>query len=287
VQTKLGVSERRVCRTVNQHRSTQRKQPTGRADEDALTADIIRLASQYGRYGYRRVTALLRSEGWHVNLKRVQRIWRREGLRVPQKQPKRGRLWLNDGSCIRLRAERPNHVRSYDFVMDRTHDGRAFRMLTVIDEYTRRCLAIHVDRKLNSQSVLAYIAELFVQNGPPDHICSDNGAEFTVIAVRDWLGRIGVKTLYIEPGSPWENGYNESFNGKLRDELLNTEIFYTLKEAKILIERWRNHYNTARPHSSLGYRPPAPETILPRPAVPAYATLQPEQQGINLHQTLT
>jgi len=245
------------------------------------------LATQYGRYGYRRITALLKAEGWPVNAKRVQRIWRREGLKVPSKQPKRGRLWLNDGSCIRLRAAWPNHVWSYDFVMDRTHDGKAFRMLTVIDEFTRRCLAIHVDRKLNSQSVLECIADLFVQHGPPDHIRSDNGAEFTAIAVREWLGRIGVKTLFIEPGSPWENGYNESFNGKLRDELLNTEIFYTLKEAKVLIERWRQHYNTVRPHSSLGYRPPAPEAILPRPAVQAYATLQPAQLGINPRRTLS
>jgi transposase InsO family protein len=245
------------------------------------------LASQYGRYGYRRITALLGTEGWHVNAKRVQRIWRREGLKVPQKQPKRGRLWLNDGSCIRLRATWPNHVWSYDFVMDRTDDGKAFRMLTVIDEFTRQCLAIHVGRKLNSESVLECIADLFVTHGPPDHIRSDNGAEFTALAVRDWLGRIGVKTLFIEPGSPWENGYNESFNGKLRDELLNTEIFYTLKEARVLIERWRQHYNTIRPHSSLGYKPPAPEAILSRPAAPAYATLQPGQQGINPRQTLS
>ena len=272
---------------IGQHRSTQRKVPVLKPDEDTLTAEIIRLASEYGRYGYRRITALLRSDGWHVNAKRVQRIWRREGLKVPHKQPKRGRLWLNDGSCIRLRAERPGHVWSYDFVMDRTHDGRVFRMLTVIDEFTRQCLAIHVDRKLNAQSVLECIAKLFVEHGPPDHIRSDNGAEFTAIAVREWLERIGVKTLFIEPGSPWENGYNESFNGKLRDELLNMEIFYTLKEAKVLIERWRQHYNTIRPHSSLGYKPPAPQTILPRPSVPAYATLQPGQMGKNPRQTLS
>ena len=287
MQAHLDVSERRACSVINQHRSTQRKVPTGRPDDDALIADIIRLASQYGRYGYRRITALLHSEGWHVNPKRVQRIWRREGLKVPQKQPKRGRLWLNNGSCIRLRAAYPGHVWSYDFVMDRTHDGKAFRMLTVIDEFTRQSLAIHVDRKLNSESVLECIAELFVKHGPPDHIRSDNGAEFTAHVVRAWLGRIGVKTLFIAPGSPWENGYNESFNGKLRDELLNMEIFYTLKEAKVLIERWRQHYNTIRPHSSLGYKPPAPETILPRPAVQAYATLQPEQLGINPRQTLS
>ena len=269
----LGVSERRACAVVGQHRSTQRKVSRGRADEAALTAAIIRLAGQYSRYGYRRITALLRAEGWVVNVKRVQRIWRREGLKVPSKQPKRGRLWLNDGSCIRLRPCRPNHVWSYDFVVDRTLDGKKFRMLTVIDEFTRRCLAIVVDRRLNSDNVLHCLTELFVRHGPPDHIRSDNGSEFTAKAVRGWLGRIGVETLFIEPGSPWENGYNESFNSKLRDELLNTEIFYTLKEAKVLIERWRHHYNTIRPHSSLGYRPPAPEAILPTNPVPAYASI--------------
>lgn len=253
-----------------------------------MTKDIIRLAGQYGRYGYRRITALLRAEGWHVNAKRVQRIWRREGLKVPQKQPKRGRLWLNDGSCIRLRPNWPNHVWSYDFVQDRTHDGRSFRMLTVIDEYTRRCLAIQVDRRLNSDKVLHCLTDLFVEHGPPDHIRSDNGAEFTAKAVRTWLARTGVKTLFIAPGSPWENGYNESFNGKLRDELLNMEIFYTLKEAKVLIENWRRHYNTVRPHSALAYRPPAPETVLPAVDDPAYARqwLRPEHQ-LKPRQTLT
>ena len=281
------MTERRACAVVGQHRSTQRKRPYGRADEDALTGDIIRLASRYGRYGYRRITALLRADGWHVNAKRVERIWRREGLKVPQKQPRRGRLWLNDGSCVRLRAERPGHVWSYDFVMDRTHDGRSFRMLTVIDEFTRESMAIEVGRKLRSDDVLHCLARLFVDRGPPEHIRSDNGAEFTAHTVRSWLGHIGVRTLFIEPGSPWENGYCESFNGKLRDELLNTEIFYTLQEAEVLIERWRRHYNTIRPHSSLGYRPPAPQAILPRPAVQAYATLQPEQPAVNPRQTLS
>jgi len=274
VQEVIGVSERRACRVVGQHRSTQRKPRTSRPDERSLTAEIIRLATQYGRYGYRRITALLRNDGWVVNAKRVERIWRREGLKVPQKQPKRGRLWFNDGSCVRLRPQYRGHVWSYDFVADRTHDGKAFRMLTVIDEHSRECLAIHVQRKLRSDDVLAVLTDLFQRHGPPDHIRSDNGAEFTAHAVRDWLGRIGVKTLYIEPGSPWENGYNESFNGKLRDELLNGEIFYTLREAIILIERWRQYYNTRRPHSSLGYQPPAPETILPRPAGLTYSTLR-------------
>jgi len=230
-------------------------------DERALTADIIELAKTYGRYGYRRITALLREAGWAVNHKRVERIWRREGLKVPARQRKRGRLWLNEGSCIRLRPERRNHVWAYDFVEDRTQDGKKIRMLTVIDEFSRTCLAISVERRLNSSNVLDVLADLFVEHGPPEHIRSDNGPEFIAKAVREWLAQIGVKTLYIEPGSPWENGYNESFNGKLRDELLSGEIFSTLKEAKILIEAWRRHYNTVRPHSALGYRPPAPEVF--------------------------
>ncbi|BAJ81209.1 putative transposase for insertion sequence element [Acidiphilium multivorum AIU301] len=259
----MSVSERRVCRVLGQHRSTQRKVPRGADDEAALTGDIIALARQYGRYGYRRVTALLRDAGWHVNRKRVERIWRREGLKVPQRQPKRSRLWLNDGSCIRLRPEYPGHVWSYDFVEGRTHDGRKFRILSIIDEASRECLALPVARRLRSEDVLGALAGLFVTRGPPAHIRSDNGPEFIARAVREWLGRIGVKTLYITPGSPWENGYCESFNGSLRDELLNGEIFYTLAEAQILIEAWRRHYNTVRPHSSLGYRPPAPETATP------------------------
>ena len=198
-----------------------------------------------------------------MNHKRVARIWRREGLKVPAKQPKRNRLWLNDGSCIRLRPQYKNHVWAYDFVQDKTKDGRKIRMLTVIDEHTRECHAIEPQRRLRSQDVLETISELFLEHGVPEHIRSDNGPEFIAIALRAWLKRVGVRTLYIEPGSPWENGYNESFNGKLRDELLNGELFYSLKEAQIIIERWRQHYNKVRPHSSLGYRPPAPETKTP------------------------
>ncbi|MFZ2099507.1 MAG: IS3 family transposase [Oricola sp.] len=277
VRSRIDVSERRACAVIGQPRATQRRRPIIRDDEEALTTAIIRLATTYGRYGYRRITALLRVEGWRANLKRVYRIWRREGLKVPQKQPKRGRLWLDDGSCIRLRPERPGHVWCYDFVQDQTQDGRAFRMLTVVDEFTRQCLAIVTARKLNSDDVLHCLTELFTIHGPPEHIRSDNGSEFTAKAVRRWLGRIGVQTLYIEPGSPWENGYNESFNSKLRDELLNGEIFTTLREAQVLIERWRRHYNTVRPHSSLGYRPPAPETILPPAVDLSYASLRPAQ----------
>lgn len=275
VRSRTKVSERRACRVIGQPRATQRRLPIVRDDEDALTKAIVRLATTYGRYGYRRVRALLCTEGWQVNLKRVYRIWRREGLKVPQKQPKRGRLWLNDGSCVRLRPGHAGHVWAYDFVQDRTQDGRSFRMLTVIDEFTRRCLAIVVARKLNSDAVLHCLTDLFTVHGPPEHIRSDNGPEFIAKAVRGWLGRIGVKTLYIEPGSPWENGYNESFNSKLRDELLNMEIFTTLHEAQVLIERWRRHYNAVRPHSSLGYRPPAPETVLPPVFDLAYAALRP------------
>ena len=206
---------------------------------------IIQLASDYGRYGYRRVTALLRGEGWLVNHKRVERLWRREGLKVPQKQPKRRRLWLADGSCVRLRPTHRDHVWSYDFVADRTSDGRAFRMLTLIDEHSRECLAIDVARRLTSEDVLERLSDLFVRRGVPSYLRSDNGAEFTATKVREWLGRVGVTTLFIEPGSPWENGYVESFNGKLRDELLAREQFDTLLEAKVLIERWRREYNLA------------------------------------------
>ena len=198
-------------------------------------------------------------KGWQVNHKRVERIWRQEGLKVPQKQPKRGRLWLNDGSCIRLRPEYKDHVWSYDFMTARTSDGRAFRILNIIDEYTRECLAILVERRLTSEDVIDKLYDLFLFRGVPEHICSDNGPEFTARAIRQWLGRMAVKTLFIEPGSPWENGYVESFNGKLRDELLNCEIFTTLTEAKVLIAQWRREYNQVRPHSAKGYKPPAPE----------------------------
>jgi putative transposase len=237
-------------------------------DENALTARIIDLASQYGRYGYRRITALLRNEGWQVNHKRVWRIWRQAGLKVPQKQPKRGRLWLNDGSCVRLRPEYKNHVWTYDFVFDRTHNGRPLKMLTVVDEYSRESLAIEVARRLTSKDVIRVMARLMLQHGVPAHIRSDNGPEFVAKVLREWLHRLGVEALFIEPGSPWENGYIESFNGKLRDELLNGEIFYTLQEARVLIEMWRRHYNQVRPHSSLGYRPPAPEAA-PGPSLSA------------------
>jgi putative transposase len=277
----LNVSERRACQVLGQPRSTQRREPHVPEDEPPLVERMVALAKEYGRYGYRRITALLEMEDWRVNHKRIERLWRREGLKVPKKQRKRGRLWLNDGSCVRLRPERRDHVWAYDIVEDRTHDGRTLRMLTMVDEYTRECLAIDVARRLTSEDVLERLTDLFIRRGVPEYIRSDNGAEFTNHAVRSWLDRMEVKPLFIEPGSPWENGYVESFNGKLRDELLDGEIFYTLLEAKVLIERWREHYNRVRPHSSLGYRPPAPEAILIRggsaPAPPASSP--PESTG--------
>ena len=281
----LPVSERRVCAALGQHRSTQRKAPRGPDDEEALIADIIELARQYGRYGYRKIAALLRDAGWFVNDKRVERIWRCEGLKVPAKQPKRGRLWLNDGSCIRLRPEHRDHVWSYDFVEDRTHDGRKFRTLNVVDEFTRESLAIRVARKLNSTDVIDVLSDLFILRGVPGHIRSDNGSEFIAQAVQDWITAVGAKTAYIAPGSPWENGYVESFNARFRDELLDGEIFYSLREAQVIIESWRRHYNTVRPHGSIGYKPPAPEVFVPafaawpasqpRPAPPAMLLVAP------------
>lgn len=265
MRAKLTVSERFACKVLGQHRSVQRRAPETADDEAALTADITELARRYGRYGYRRITALLRAQGWFCSHKRVERIWRREGLKVPARQPKKGRLWINDGSCIRLRPERVNHVWAYDFVEDRTRDGRKLRMLNVVDEFSRECLAIRVGRRLKAADVIDVLADLFILRGVPGYIRSDNGPEFVAKAVQAWITGVGAKTAFTEPGSPWENGYVESFNGKLRDELLNAEVFHTLAEAKVLIEQWRLHYNTQRPHSSLGYRPPAPETILPMP----------------------
>ena len=264
-EQEYGMSERHACRLLGQWRGTQRYEPIQRSDEDALTRAMIALATQYGRYGYRRITALLQGAGWRVGKDRVQQIWRREGLKVPQTQRPRGRLWLNDGSCVRLRPERANHVWSYDFVSAMTHDGRSLRLLTLIDEYTRECLAIRVERRMGSQEVIDTLAEVMLWRGIPEHLRSDNGPEFVAGELRKWLRNVGTGTLYIEPGSPWENGYCESFNGKLRDECLNGEIFYSLKEAQIVIEKWRVQYNTLRPHSALGYRPPAPAAGNPYP----------------------
>ena len=271
------MSERRACAALGHYRSTQRRAPKTPDDEAALVADIVELARTYGRYGYRRINALLRAAGWLVNVKRVERIWRREGLKVPMKQPKRGRLWLNDGSCIRLKAAHRNHVWAYDFVEHRTHDGRKMRMLCVVDEFTREALAIRVARRLRSNDIIDVLADLMLERGAPEHIRSDNGPEFIALVVRQWIAAVGAKTAYIEPGSPWENGYVESFNGKLRDELLNIEIFYSLKEAQVLIGAWRKHYNAIRPHGALRWKPPAPENIvMPAWPIRRVATLEME-----------
>jgi len=264
---KLKVSERRICRVLGQHRSTQRHVPRGQADEERLVLDMIELTRQYGRYGYRRIAALLREAGWQVNDKRIERLWRREGLKVPQKQPKKGRLWLNDGSCVRLKPKCRNHVWSYDFVHHRTDDGRAFRTLNIIDEFSRECLEMRVKRKLNSTDVIDMLTDLFIIRGIPAWIRSDNGPEFVAQAVRDWIKVVGAKTAYIEPGSPWENGYCESFNARFRDELLNGEIFYSLKEAQIhrtVAETLQHHQTTqcfGLPPASPGtHRPDGPKT---------------------------
>ena len=258
------MSERRACQVTGPARATQRSVPRPSPDEPALIARIVALATRFGRYGDRRSTALLRQEGWRVNHKRVERLWRQEGLRVPGKHPQRGRLWLAAGSLVRRRAERPSHVWSDDVVFDRTADGRPVRILAIVDAYTRECLSLDVARRLRSDDVLARLAQLFVERGPPTFLRSDNGPACTATAVRDWLHRVGVTTLFIEPGSPWENGSGESFNGTRRDECLNRERFDTLLEAQILIEGWRREDNQIRPHSALGSRPPAPETQQPR-----------------------
>lgn len=260
---KYELSERRACKIFDQYRTTQRYKKNESKFNEALRAKVIELASKYGRYGYRRITALVNREGFNVNHKRIYRIWREEGLKVPQKQPKRRRLWLNDGSCIRHRSLYKNHVWSYDFVMCRTEDGRAFRILNIVDEFTRECIGCLVQRRINSFDVLEFLAKEFLKRGQPSFIRSDNGPEFIAEKLRVWLASLEVKTLYIEPGSPWENGYCESFNGRMRDEFLNGEIFCTLKEAQVLIENWRKEYNHFRPHSSLGYRVPVPLAILP------------------------
>jgi putative transposase len=219
-----------VCRVLGQHRSTQRKPPRGRDDEERLTADTVALARRYGRCGYRKIAELPRSTaGWVVNDKRVERIWRREGLKVPEKRPKRGRLWPADGSRLRLRAERPDHVWSYDFVEDRTHDGRRCRVSNVVDEHTHECPAIRGERRLRATDVIDALPDLFALRGVPGHVRSDDGPEFVAKAVQEWIAAVGAETAYIASGSPWGNGYVESFNARLRDEPLDGEIFHSLR----------------------------------------------------------
>jgi len=232
---------------------------------------IRQLSREHPRYGYRRITALLRADGWPINRKRVQRLWRQEGLNVPQKQSKRRRLGGSENSCTRRRAEHKNHVWTYDFLMDRTEDGRRLKLLVVVDEFTRESLAIEVARHLTATDVLETLAYLFAVRGAPRYVRSDNGPEFIAAAIRAWLASTGAETLYVAPGSPWENAYIESFNSRFRDELLNAESFACLKEAQVLVERYRRQYNHRRPHSSLGYATPAAFAAACLAAAPASA----------------
>ena len=254
-------SQRRACRALRVCLNSVRYVPVKRKDEDEITARIIELATNYGRYGYRRITAMLKLE-YPINHKRVERIWREQGLKVPRKQPKKRRLWLNDGSCVRMRPEYRNHVWSYDFVEDRLRNGRKVRWLNILDEYTRECLASLPRRHWKHTDVMNVLSDLFIMKGTPAYIRSDNGSEFTANKLLEWLKSLVVGTAFIEPGSPWENGYCESFNGKMRDEFLNRELFDTMFEAEVLTKLWVREYNTVRPHSSLGYKPPAPQAIL-------------------------
>ena len=275
----MEVSERRACKVLIQPRATQRythKQP----DKDrVLRQDIIRLACKHKRYGCRQIVNLLDTEGWRVNHKRVHRIWKEEGLQVARKTRKRSRLGTRDNSCIRKKAEHMNHVWSYDFIMDETESGNRLKMLTILDEYTRENLSIDVERSITSRDVISALEYLFAIRGVPSCIRSDNGSEFIAKAVREWLSSITLETLYIEPGSPWENGYTESFHSRFRYELLNTELFGSLREAKVIVEQWRQEYNHRRPHSSLGSLPPAKfaenciPTISATPQSPKYNSL--------------
>lgn len=259
----FSIPERRACRILSVPRNSYRYTPVKREDEDTIRERIIEIVANYGRVGYRMVTDHLRNQEIYINYKRVYRIWREVGLKIPKKQPKRRRVWLTDGSCIRLRATHQNHVWSYDFVEDKTHDKRKIRFLNILDEYTRECLASLPRRKWRNNDVMEVLADLMLLNGAPEYIRSDNGSEFTSKAIREWLDQTGVITAYIEKGSPWENGYIESFNARMRDEFLNGEIFDTLWEVQVLTERWIRYYNTIRSHSSLHGRPPAPQTIIP------------------------
>jgi putative transposase len=259
VQQAASVSERRACDALDQPRSTQRYRvrEAGAGEEGRLVSRMLELVRAHPRYGYRRVWALLRMEGWRVNRKRVHRLWRRENLKVPVKQRKKRRLGTSEGGVKHHAAKHKDHVWCWDFVHDRDERGRALKWLSVVDEFTRECLALEVGRSIRSVEVIDVLIELMRVRGVPGHIRSDNGPEFIAHSLRRWLNRAGVGTLYIAPGSPWENGYAESFHGKLRDELLNAELFAGLGEARHLATRWRLDYNHRRPHSSLGYVTPA------------------------------
>ena len=262
VRQKLDTSERRTCRIIGLARSTLQYQAAPKHDEDALRLALIRLAKQYGRYGYRKIAKLLRIEGWHINHKKVERLWREEGLQLPHRHKWRKRLYHKDSSVIRLRSMHPNHIWSIDFVHDKLSNGRSYKMLTVLDEYTREALCVEVRLTMGSAEVLEALYPLLLQHGKPQYIRSDNGPEFIAAPLQEWLTRVGIKPIQIYPGSPWENGYNERFNGTLRKEILNAEWFATTQQAQIVINQWLRQYNQVRPHQSLNMRPPVPETLL-------------------------
>ena len=287
LQERFGVSERRACRVLGQQRSTQRQAPTKAPEgEGRLVARMLELVRQDPRYGYRRIWALLRREGWRVNRKRVYRLWRKEGLKVPRKQRNKRRLGSSANSCVRRPAAHKDHVWAWDFLHDRTSDGRPLKWFTLVDEYTRECLALEVERGMTAKAVCAVLAEVVQQRGAPGHIRSDNGPEFIAWAIRSWVAAAGLETLYIEPGAPWENGYAESFNSKVRDELLNAEEFASLLEARVLARQWKQQYNHVRPHSSLGYRTPAEYgEMVPRPD--SAALRRPEEPSVTVDPTLT
>jgi putative transposase len=256
LQEEFTVSERRACCVLDQPRASQRYQAKPRSDEAALVKRMLELVRVHPRYGYRFITAKLRQEGWHVNAKRVYRLWRREGLKVPQKKRKRRRLGSSENACHRRRAEHRDHVWCWDFIFDRTASGSQLKWLSIEDEYTRENLALKVDRSITSEDVIDTLAELFAMRGVPGHIRSDNGPEFIAQAIGRWLEQLEVETLYIAPGAPWENGYAESFHSRLRDEFLALEEFENLVAARRLTAAWREDYNHHRPHSSLGYVTP-------------------------------
>lgn len=257
---KLATSERRTSQVLGVARSTlqYRSRP---ATDDTLRLALIRLAKQYGRYGYRKVAELLRAEGWRANHKKVERLWREEGLQLPHRHKKRKRLYHHDASVIRLRPHYPNHVWSIDFVHDRLSNGRPYKMLTVLDEYTREALCVRVAARMGSTEVLEALYPLILERGTPAHLRSDNGPEFVAGPLQNWLRRVGIQPLQILPGSPWENGYNERFNGTLRREVLDAEWFATTRQAQTVIDLWLRQYNHVRPHQALAMRPPVPETI--------------------------
>ncbi|WP_261343236.1 IS3 family transposase [Gimesia maris] len=257
IQNEFRVSERRACVALDQPRSTQRYQSSPRSDEPSLVKRMYELVRSRPRFGYRRIARLLQREGWQASFTRVYRLWRREGLKVPQEKRKRRRTGDSRNGCHLLRPEQKDHVWCWDFVFDRTTSGSSLKWFSIVDEFTRECLTLKVDRSIRSEDVIDTLAELFSSRGVPQCIRSDNGPEFISKAIRRWLSQLELNSLYIEPGAPWENGYAESFNSRFRDEFLAVEVFESLGTARRLTDAWKEDYNGQRPHSSLGYVTPA------------------------------